>query len=365
MASIHQHRNRWRVKWRDENGRQLVDSYATKEEAEEAARRVEARTVLDGRPPVAPDDSVLTLSRWWDRWEPGRPWRVSSRKAYASRWTHYIKPVFGRVPIDQITTADIRKWHRRLEAKGLAPASVAAMHGTLSMVLQGAVEDELLTRNPARTARLPKTPTVEPVALDPATSALLLATIEATTPGLAMYAYLIAGTGLRRAEAAGLTWDRVDLDGGTLRVDRQLDWSASRLPAWSPTKTTATRTVPLTADLVERLRAHRAAQPVTAIGGDGLVFTRPNGAAWGKSTVIAAFRRSADKLAEAGTPLPEGARGWHSLRHTVASRLLEAGITPAEAADLLGHSPEMLLSTYAHVVDRSAAQERLRAALGG
>jgi integrase len=51
------------------------------------------------------------------------------------------------------------------------------------------------------------------------------------------------------------------------------------------------------------------------------------------------------------------------LRHTTASRLLEAGVPPAEAAQLLGHTPETLLATYTHVVDRAAADARIRAAL--
>jgi hypothetical protein len=62
MASVHQHRARWRVKWRDEHGRQLVESYATKAEAEKVARTIEARAVIDGRPPVIVDPDALTLA---------------------------------------------------------------------------------------------------------------------------------------------------------------------------------------------------------------------------------------------------------------------------------------------------------------
>jgi integrase len=362
MASVHQHRNRWRVKWRDETGRQLVESYATKAEAERAARNVEARTVLDGRPPTVPDGDTLTLARWWDRWEPGRAWRASTRLSQQAHWRRYIAPVFGRMPIDQITTADVRRWHRRLEARGLAPTTIAGHHRTLSMALQGAVEDELITRNPARAARIRRPTKTPPVALDPPTVTMLLAAIDTTAPGLSTYARLLASTGLRRGEGAGLTWDRVDLDARDLHVDRQLDYTAGRLPAWCPTKSGNTRRVPLTNAAVEMLRAHRAAQPVVALK-DALVFTREDGTAWPRSTLQDAWRRAAAILDKNGTPLPAGARGWHTLRHTVASRLLEAGVPPAEAAQLLGHTPEVLLATYAHVVDRTAADARLRAAL--
>jgi integrase len=360
MASVQKHRNRWRVKWRDENGRALYDSFSTKADAEQAARAIEARTVLAGRPPAVADDNAMTLARWWARWEPGRQWRPSTRETHDGHWRRYIQPVFGKMPLDQITSADVRKWHRRLEQKGLAPGTIAAVHRTLSSVLQGAVEDEIITRNPARAARYRRPTQSEPVALDPTTLAAFLDAADATTK-LGNFARFLASTGLRRAEAAGLTWDRVDLDAAELTVDRQLDYTQP-LPAWSPTKTGEKRRVPLTVDTVALLRAIRATQPVVPMH-DALVFARADGSAWPRSTLQDGWHRAAKEMADKGTPLPDGARGWHTLRHGVASRLLEAGVPPAEAAELLGHSAETLLATYTHVVDRGAADARLRAAL--
>jgi integrase len=356
MASVHQHRNRWRVKWRDEHGRQLVESYATKAEAEKAARKVEAHTVVDGKAPTTLDPDALTVARWWDRWEPGRPWRASSRATHAVHWRRYIKPVFGGIPLEKVTTADVERWHRKLEARGLAPRTVAAIHRTFSMCLQAAVKDALIPRNPARDARLRRPAHAPPVALDTATVARLLDAIAATSPTLAGYARFVAATGLRRAEAAGITWDRLDLDAGVVTVDRQLDHTAARQPAWSPTKTAKARRVVLPASIVEELRARRGI-------GAALVFTDARGNPWPRTTLADAWHRAADYLEKNGAPLPEGARGWHTLRHTVASRLLEAGVPPVEAAQLLGHEPAMLLNVYGHITDRSAADARLRAAL--
>jgi integrase len=361
MASVSQHRNRWRVRWRDEHGRQLVESFATKAEAEKAAKVIEARAVVDGRPPAVFDENALTLAKWWDRWEPGRAWRPSSRAAAQTDWRKWIRPVFGKMPLEAITTADIERFHRKLESRGLAPNTIAGVHRTLSMCLQGAVRDQLIARNPAREVRVRRPPVTPPVALDAATLDRLFAAVEATTPRLVLFARLLAATGLRRSEAAGLTWDRVDLEGGELLVDRQLDCSTRATGAWCPTKTGRARRVVLPPRMVEELRAHRAAEQVVAL--HGLVFTTPLGGPWPRTTLQTAWHRAAAKLAKDGTPLPEGARGWHTLRHTTASRLLEVGVPPVEAAELLGHSPEMLLATYSHVVDRSAADERLRAAL--
>ena len=188
MASVQQHDPVARVKWHDETGRALYESFATKKDAERAARKVEARTLLDGAAPAVASDDTLTLAKWWDRWEPGRQWRDSSRSMHGVHWRKYLRPVFGRMPLDKITSADVRRFDRKLEDRGLSPAYIGGIHSTLSMILQGAVEDELLTRNPARGARLRRPPTEPPVALDPDTLARFFAAVDETTPALSTFA---------------------------------------------------------------------------------------------------------------------------------------------------------------------------------
>ncbi len=50
--------------------------------------------------------------------------------------------------------------------------------------------------------------------------------------------------------------------------------------------------------------------------------------------------------ARAGLP----AARFHDTRHTYASVLLSGGVSVAAAAEYLGHSPAMLLGTYAHLL---------------
>lgn len=367
MASIQRHRSAWRCKWYDETGQQRYKSFPTRPEAEAFKDRVEATVVLKGSAPAVLDGAV-TLAQWWDRWEPAQDWRTSSRNSAGTHWRRWIKPTFGSMPVAAISTIDVRHWHRVLEEKGLSPAYRNQINTTLVAVLKGAVVDEVITRNPASSLRtMSRQPREESVALDPSTTAAVLAAIEATTPALTPLAECITVTGLRRAEAVGLTWDRVDLDAKTILIDRQLDFHSStpKHPTWGPVKNSRrvpSRTVILTDTAAAQLRAHRRHQEVPSI--HGLVFTQPDGGAWRSWQLSAAWQKAVTHLKTNGLVLPAGARGWHVLRHGVASRLAAAGVPDAEAAAMMGQSVAEFHRTYVHVVDRDAAHDRLRSALG-
>ena len=290
----------------------------------------------------------------------GREWARSTRQCQQSRWKTYINPVFGRVPIDRITTADIRKWHRKLEARGLAPRYIVAIHLCLSAVLQGAVEDELIVRNPGPAAKLRRTPKTLPVALDRDETAAFIDAVAATTPRLAPYARFVAATGLRRAEAAGVTWDRIDLDTGTLTVDRQLDYTAPvQPPAWCPTKTAKTRRVLLTDTTVATLREHRRPLGRPTLG-VGVHEQRSPVGQQSVSRRLAPRRRPSRRVGQSATGrCPRLARVAPHRRVTAPRGRCP---TRRSCRDARPH-PAQLLTTYAHVVDRSAADALIRAVL--
>jgi integrase len=360
MASVRKHGNKWQVRWRTAGGRtgdQQVQSFATEREAEDFAKRVEAQTIVDGKPPEV-DPDAMTLAQWWSRWEPGRSWSDSSRRQHTSRWSRWIKPVFGHVGIDAIRVVDVERFRATMVGEGLAPLTVRHVLATFAQLLQGAVDSEVIARNPVRLVKSPGGVTNTPVALDAPTTAALLDAIAAAKPELECFARFIAATGVRRGEAAGLCWSQVDLAAGSVTIDRQSDNHGG----FMPTKTKRDRTVPLTAGMVAMLREHKR-QQVASITGDALVFPSPGGGQWELSMLARTWKAAVEALERSEHPVPAGAKGWHTLRHTVASRLLEGGVPPAEAAAMLGHNADVLLRTYAHVTNRQSADERLRAAL--
>lgn len=112
-----------------------------------------------------------------------------------------------------------------------------------------------------------------------------------------------------------------------------------------------TRTVPLPPVLVGWLRWHL--DRFEKSSGDR-VFSNARGGDLSKDNWGRPWRLQRAKLWPAGHKLAEAAT--YDLRHTAATLMLRAGVSPAEAALRLGHSVDMLMKVYAGVFD----DERLR-----
>jgi len=156
-------------------------------------------------------------------------------------------------------------------------------------------------------------------------------------------------TGLRNAEIRGLTWDCIRWSEGELLICKTLrrDGYSSGKVAWAPTKTGKERVVPLTPQVLETLKEHqRVMQEQGLYEKQGLVFLSPDtftnvydhllGRVWHRS------------LKRCGLP----PRRLYAQRHSFLSHALAMGNSPADLAQIAGHSTEMLLKTYAKPTGR-------------
>jgi integrase len=169
---------------------------------------------------------------------------------------------------------------------------------------------------------------------------------------------LLAGTGLRWSEAAGLAWKDLDLEAGLVRVERSLHRVRGEWVTTPPKTASGARTISLPPQVIQVLRRHRrhAVEAALASGRpwqeDGLVFCRPDGQPLHHRRVLEAFRRLCRRAGVENI-------GLHGLRHLHASALLTGGLGLAEVSRRLGHaSPAITASVYSHALgeDRKAAQ---------
>jgi integrase len=251
-----------------------------------------------------------------------------------------------------------------------APSTVTSILNITSGLLRFAVKNRYAPRNVVRDLDRDDRPgskrRTEPRYLDADEVERLLAAMGGCyRPVAATCAY----AGLRISEALGLRWADVDLDAGTLRVQRQLD---DDLTLRQETKTPASAaTVPMLPVLVRELRSWRTRQAASELrhgrSRSDLVFTTMRGQPQSRRNSLRAVHNAGDA---AGLNFPGAERvGLHDLRHSFVAVALANGLTPVEAAELARHAnPGVTLTMYAGLTETDRAgitQKLLDSGFGG
>lgn len=121
---------------------------------------------------------------------------------------------FGDMMLQDIKTTHIMLWQNKC---GLSPQSVASRRTYLNIVLQTAMNDDIIRKNPVPLVKLPKRTTVKSKVFY---SEDEIKNIINTAKGqLKNYIQLACFTGMRGSELIGLKWDDIDFDKETIRVD--------------------------------------------------------------------------------------------------------------------------------------------------
>ncbi len=280
----------------------------------------------------------------------------------------HIENGLGAIPLATLDRADVARWIDALAAGGrLSKRSVQICRTVLRAALSEAVDEGLIPRSPAARVGLPRV-VAKPVK-EKETVAWTAEQVDRFLAATADHRWAIAFRigvlyGLRRSEVLALRWDDVDTKASTLRIDESLV-ATNTGAAWGNAKNERSRrTIPIDDDTMRVFAKRRAEQAADRLAA---------GSEWEDNNLIITTRlgglvlpRSYDRaLARivGNTGLPRLTS--HGLRHTAASHMVQRAADLGELraiADLLGHSPEMLMNTYAHALPNSQAAvvERLR-----
>ena len=140
-----------------------------------------------------------------------------------------------------------------------------------------------------------------------------------------------AYAGLRISETLGLRWADLDLEEGTMRVERQLDDDLTlRLDTKTPASTATVRMLPA---LVRELRSWRTRQAASELrhgrSRSELVFTTMRGRPQSRRNALRAVHTAGDA---AGLNPPGVERvGLHDLRHSMVGLGLAGGLSPVRS----------------------------------
>lgn len=282
-----------------------------------------------------------------------------------------IVPHIGSHQLQQLKPSQVTAWHATLRAGGgkdgrpLSPATVRQAHRVLHLALGKAMQDEKIARNVASGRKLPKAAPADIAILQEGEIAPALAALEGHW--LFPIATVAVGTGMRQGEIMGLRWSDVDMDAGTVRVDRSLEETkANGLRYKAPKSKNGIRRITLPSSVIAALKAHwkqqieqRLALGLGKPGPDALVFCDHEGQPIRPSRVSGAWR---DVVKSRKLPKVR----FHDLRHTHASALISSGLDVVKISRRLGHaSPVVTLGVYAHLFKQSddGAADAIEAAM--
>lgn len=292
--------------------------------------------------------------------------KYSTLKGYKAQINKHIRPGIGKYNLSQLNPMILQRFFNHLsepneKGKVLSPKSIKNVYIILSGILEQAVENEMISKNPCKKVKLPK---VYNKQITPLTDKQVKDFLEiiSTDEIYGTILRVIVFTGLRLGEAMGLTWDCVDFEKGALNINKQLQRrpqkdGGSTLTSVKSGKPRILKPAPFVMQLLkirytEQIMQKQRSEDLWLAWSNeeehkkALVFTNLQGGYLIPKRVYLHFKSAAVAI---GAP---DAR-VHDLRHTYAVLSLQNGDDIKTVQENLGHaSAAFTLDVYGHVSDR-------------
>ena len=295
--------------------------------------------------------------------------KSSTISSYEATIKNHIKPCLGSIRLESLTTHNIQEFYNsRLKGdenrKPLSPKTIKNIHGVLHKALQQAMLNGLIRSNHSDPCVLPRRPKQKVKPLNEEQITKLIKALKGHK-----YENLILTTlftGLREGEVCGLQWECVNLETGTILVDKQLQSLRKSVRgnqdkyALVPTKNGKERYLTIAPFVVELLKKERAKQDANRAYYEdlyeesGLVFTDESGY---RITPQAAYRAFKLVVTDLGMPQVR----FHDHRHSYAVASLKSGDDAKTVQENLGHATAAFtLDVYGHVTEQMKTESANR-----
>ncbi|WP_406476683.1 tyrosine-type recombinase/integrase [Streptomyces sp. NBC_01615] len=338
---------RWQVRYRDpETGllRPAEKTYATKTDAQVALTHIEA-DITRGQW-ADPDAGAVNFTDYATAWLRDRKLADRTRERNESVVRLHIIPTFGAGSIADVTTARVRSRRGKLLAAGVGEPTVVKAYQLLRALMNTAVDDEMIRRNPCRikgadSYDVPERPVLSVKEV--------FGVADAIAPRYQLLVLLAAFTTLRFGELAALRRKDIDLASRLVVVRRaQAELQDGRLFDKAPKSAAGVRAISFPAELLDDVTHHL--EQFAAPGRDGHVFVGLKGGQLRRSN----FRDDWVTAREAAGVTSE--LHFHDLRHTGNTLASTAGASTRELMTRMGHSSSRAALVYQHMTsDRDRA----------
>lgn len=300
----------------------------------------------------------------------------------------HLEPELGNTKLTALTTEQIQRFfnkkYRGYEGKkGLSPKTLKNMYNMFNATLEQAVINNRLIRNPLRGVKLPSVTKkeIDILSAEEQTQLQKAATASAEIPAFGVIFTL--STGVRLGELLGFQWGDINMKKHSIRVKRTVGrlqkvdedgkllskesgTATTEIVIRSPKSITSQREIPLFDELWNGLMEYKDKQRElfdafgVTFNDKTHIFCMPSGKVYDPRTYEDLFKRT---LKAADLP----GINFHALRHTFATRALEAGMDVKVLSTILGHAQaSTTLNLYAHALPdhKRVSMEKMRSFYG-
>lgn len=343
----------------DKGKREYIYRYTdTQAEAAEELRRLQAEKAMG----ISQSKAAVKTGEWMETWiEKHKATKLATATltSYRNNFRLHIKPYIGEIPIKKLETYHIQ---RCLDAIGGSCSTFVKNYNIIHGSLEKAIELRMIPHNPCKGVTFPEDDTETMRVLTREEQQRLIHQLDGEyyRPMLLMYLY----SGLRLGEGIPLTWEDIDLENRTIRVNKKAivchDYATHSAPQVVQNKCktkSSKRKVVITSGLVEVLKAHKQAMMERAekMGEEwdesNLVFLNTRGNMVYSRNLQLSLYKIFNKAGIEGATM-------HTLRHTYATRCFEAGVDIKAISEQLGHkNVKTTYNIYVHLLEDTKVKE--------
>ncbi|MGP7817727.1 tyrosine-type recombinase/integrase [Niallia sp. 01092] len=267
---------------------------------------------------------------------------------------NHLIPYFKEINLIELKPIMYQKFLKSLAQKDYSRRTIEIIHGTFFSAMEKAVTLKKIEFNPAVGVTIPK-PVKQKKKLEYMESDNIPVFLQAAY----QYGYIywiffkiLLETGMRKGEAAALTWKDIDLKEGTININKTLDFQAKDDDDLfgDPKTFTSNRIITIRKGLINDLSFHRNYQNQNKLALKenylhdlNLVLCRNDGNFMPKSSLFNAMERILLRANLQQIPI-------HALRDTHAVLLIESGASIEYVQKRLGHKNyQVTVDLYSHI----------------